>query len=151
MLERRIAYAKDKTEIIGRLKAGDESTGPFVLIADVLVFAAAFGVKRKQRIRLSDTEEPIRQSVFDRQGYDTMMNLIALHADSRPDSLADSDEAIEARARAFEEYANGGLAILQEELRGALDVLETLVLLINGEREKRTAGTDVFELSKLIS
>jgi dnd system-associated protein 4 len=151
MLERRISYAKDKADIIKRLKAGDDSTGPFGLIADVLVFAAAFGVKRKRRISLSDTEEPIRQSVFDRQGYDTMMNLIALHADPRPDSLADSDEAIEARARAFEEFANGGLAILQEELRGAVDVLETLVLLINGEREKRNTDTDVFELSKLIS
>ena len=129
----------------------EDSTGPFALIADVLVFAAAVGLRRNKRIPLGESEEPIRQSVFERQGYDTMMNLLALHAEPRPDVLADSDKAVNERAQAFEEFANGGLELLQEELRGAVDVLETLVLLVNGERQKRTSESDVFELSKLIS
>ncbi len=104
MLERRIAYSKDKSEVIRRLQSGEESTGPFSLIADVLVFAAALGIRRNRRSSLPEPlAEPIRQSVFDRQGYDTMMNLIALHADPRAAVLADSDDAIDARARAFEE------------------------------------------------
>jgi len=152
MLERRISYSKDKAAIIRRLQTVDDSTGPFGLIADVLVFAAALGLKRNRRIPLADPlAEPIRQSVFDRQGYDTMMNLLALHADQRPDVLADSDDAVNARAQAFEEFANGGLELLQEELRGAIDVLETTVLLVNSERRQRGGESEAFELSKLIS
>ncbi len=151
MLERRIAYSKDKTEVIRRLQAVEDSTGPFALIADVLVFAAAVGIKRNRRSPLAEPlAEPIRQSVFDRQGYDTMMNLIALHPDPKPSVLSDSDEAVDARARAFEEYANGGLEVLQEEIRGARDVLETVVLMINAERSRPDEGSGEFELGKLI-
>lgn len=153
MIERRITYAKDKADTIRRLQNVDESTGPFGLIADVLVFAAALGLRKGRRSPLSEPlAEPIRQSVFDRQGYDTMMNLIALHADPRPDVLADSDEAVNARARAFEEFANGGLEILEEEIRGARDVLETIVLLVSAERQPAgSEDTDPFDLTKLIS
>ena len=79
-----------------------------------------------------------------------MMNLLALHADPRPDVLADSDDAVNARAQTFEEFANGGLELLQEELRGARDVLETIVLLVSAERKPTDTDTDVFDLSKLI-
>jgi dnd system-associated protein 4 len=94
--------------------------------------------------------EPIRQSVFDRQGYDTMMNLLALQADARPEVLSDSEESINTRATIFEEYANGGLEILQDELRGARDVLESVVLLISSQRQPRDDGGGVFDLSKLV-
>lgn len=151
MIERRISYAKDKADIIRRLQAGEESTGPFSFIADVLVFAAALGLNRKRRARLVEPlAEPIRQSVFERQGYDTMMNLIALHADPRPDILADSDEAISARAQTFEEFANGGLEILQQELRGARDVLESIILLVSAERARATTDAGAFDLSRLV-
>jgi dnd system-associated protein 4 len=152
VVERRITYAKDKADIIKRLVASEESTGPFRLIADVLVFAAALGLKRKRRIPLGDSvAEPIRQDVFDRQGYDTMMNLVALHADQRPQVLADSDEATNQRASAFEEYANGGLEILREELRGALNTVETVILLINAERIKPEDSGQGFDLAQLVN
>lgn len=152
MIERRITYSKDKAEIIRRLQVGEDSTGPFNLIADVLVFAAAFGVSRNRRVRLAEPlAEPIRQSVFDRQGYDTMMNLMALHAEPRPEVLANSDEGVNARAQTFEEFANGGLELLQEELRGATDVLETIVLLVSAMRAARDEGPVVFDLSKVLA
>src|SRR5688572_1356724 len=93
MAERRIGYSKDKTDIIRRLVTSDDGTGPFRLIADVLVFSAALGLKRIRRVSLGDSQaEPIRQEVFDRQGYDTMMNLLALKVEGHADILADSDE-----------------------------------------------------------
>jgi dnd system-associated protein 4 len=152
MIERRITYAKDKAEVIQRLQSSEESTGPFNLIADVLVFAAALGLKRNRRTRLAEPlAEPIRQSVFERQGYDTMMNLLALHADPRPDVLADTDYAVDSRAKAFEEFANGGLEILAEEIRGAGDVLETVVLMVSAERQMPSGSMESFDLRKLIS
>src|SRR5688572_26476254 len=99
MAERRISFAKDKIEIIKRLSASEDPPGPFRLIADTLVFAAALGLKRNRRVPLGNSlAEPIRQEVFDTRGYDTMMNLIALQADQRPNVLADSEEATNQRA-----------------------------------------------------
>jgi dnd system-associated protein 4 len=151
MGERRIAYATDKSEIIKRLLNTDDASGPFKLIADVLVFAAALGLKRQRAVDLGPSQsEPIRQEVFDRQGYDTMMNLLALHVEKGPEVLADSNDMIDRRATLFEQYANGGLEILQEELKGALNTLETTILLINAERAAAGEGLDAFDLTKLV-
>ena len=152
MAERRIGYAKDKSEIIGRLVGTDDHAGPFRLIADVLVFAAALGIRRNRRRAIaSSSADPIRQEIFDRHGYDTMMNLLALHVESNTDILADSSEMLEKRAKIFEEYANGGLEILQEELVGSINPLETIVLLIGSERnESKKSELDGFDLTKVI-
>jgi dnd system-associated protein 4 len=89
--------------------------------------------------------------VFDSRGYDTMMNLIALHADPRAETLADSPEAIEFRAQTFEQFANGGLEILRAETRGARDVLEHVVLMLNAERKASTDDSGVFEIDQLLN
>ena len=152
MIERRIGYPKDKTDVIRRLVSAEDNTGPFRRIADVLVFAAALGRKRGKRLPLGDSQaEPIRQEVFDRQGYDTMMNLLALHVSGKPEVLAETDEMVEERARVFEEYANGGLEIIQEELKGAVNTLETILLLIDGERSVPVGGgLEGFDLTKVV-
>jgi len=150
MAERRIGYAKDKTDIIKRLVASEETTGPFDLIADALVFAAALGLRRNRRVPIGNAvSEPIRQDVFDRHGYDTMMNLLVLQSDQRPQVLADSEET--GRATAFEEYANGGLEILQDELKGAINTMETTILLINSERVKEADSSKGFDLTQLVN
>jgi dnd system-associated protein 4 len=152
MSDRRIAYSKDKEDIIQALRSGEETTGPFSLIAEVLVFAAALGARRNRLEPLTEPlAEPIRQSVFDSRGYDTMMNLIALHADPRAETLADSPEAIEFRAQTFEQFANGGLEILRAETRGARDVLEHVVLMLNAERKASTDDSGVFEIDQLLN
>ena len=150
MAERRISYAKDKADLIKRLVADEDGTGPFRLIADVLVFAAALGLKRGKSVPLGEAQaEPIRQEVFDRQGYDTMMNLLALHVTKDMEVLGTSDAMTQKRAQIFEEYANGVLEILGAELRGALNVLETTVLLVNAERAAPKTTLDTFDLAEL--
>lgn len=152
MLDRRISYSKDKIDIIRRLQHAEDSSGPFARIADALVFAAALGLKRGSRLPLTEPlAEPIRQEVFDRQGYDTMMHLIAIRADPCPEAIADSDDAVNKRAQAFEQYANGGLAILQEELKGSVNVLEGVVLVVAAERRAQSTGSEAFDLAKLMS
>ena len=47
MIERRITYSKDKAEIIRRLQAGEDTAGPFGLIADVLVFRCGAWLEAK--------------------------------------------------------------------------------------------------------
>jgi dnd system-associated protein 4 len=76
MVERRIRFARDKQDLVKRFLSTEDGTGPFRLQADVLAFAASLGAARGRREALPEAvAEPIRQEVFDRQGYDTLINL----------------------------------------------------------------------------
>ena len=77
----RIRVAKDKAELVKSLTSADGGTGPFQTFADVIVFAAALGVKYKKRIPLGEISKrepaPIRLEVFAVSGYDILIKLIA--------------------------------------------------------------------------
>ena len=135
MSDRRIRIASDQAEFVKRLLRTEESNGPFRIQADVLAFAAALGASRRRRRELSQsTREPIRQDVFERQNFVPLMNLVAIFATGDANVLADTDEMEEARAAAFEQYASGGLEILEQELEGAVDYLSAILLIIASER-----------------
>ena len=152
MADRRIRVASDQVESVKRLLRTDESNGPFRTQADVLAFAASLGASRKRRRPFSQsTREPIRQEVFERQNYVPLMNLIAVFAQRDAQVLADTDEMEEARALAFEEYASGGLEILEQELEGAVDYLSSILLIIASERRREEeADAEDLGLSKLL-
>ena len=154
MPDRRIRIASDQAEFVKRLLRTEESTGPFRIQADVLAFAASLGASRRRRRRFSQsTREPIRQEVFERQNYVPLMNLIAVFANRDAKVLADTDEMEEARAVAFEEYASGGLEILEQALKGAVEYeyLSAILLIIASERRgEEEAEAEDFGLSKLL-
>lgn len=150
MIERRIRFAKDKQELVKRFLSSDDGAGPFRLQADVLAFAASLGASRGRREPLPEaTGEPIRQEVFDRQGYDTLVNLLAVQAEMSAAVLEDSDEMIAKRASIFEEFANGGLSILAEETRGQVDFSQAILLMVGDTRKKDEMDTPTFDVSKL--
>jgi len=155
MADPRIRIDKDKVDILRKLVKSEESpTGPFSLNADVIAFAAALGANKSRRLPLehpASDPAPIRQDIFERQGYDTVINLLAVCEEENPLVLANEDEMDNKRGKIFEEYANGGLQILKEELTGAVDYLETILLLISTQREEPAYGEEEsFDLSKLI-
>ncbi|MFM6860609.1 MAG: DNA phosphorothioation-associated protein 4, partial [Dolichospermum sp.] len=51
----------------------------------------------------------------------------------------------------FEEYANGGLEILQNELRGAVDYSERILLFLSYERANNPKEEKEFDLTKFLS
>ena len=63
-------------------------------------------------------------------------------------------ESEEKRIYIFEEYANGGLDILRNELRGAVDYSERLLLILNNDRYKKKESTaneqQEFDLSRFL-
>ncbi len=150
MVERRIRFAKDKQELIRKFLSVDDGTGPFKLQADVIAFSAALGAARGRRESLPDSlAEPIRQDVFDRQGYDTLINLLAVQAEQTAAILEDSDEMIAKRSLVFEEFANGGLSILAEETKGQVDFSQAILLMVSDTRKRDSVDTPTFDLSKL--
>ncbi|HLO47836.1 MAG TPA: DNA phosphorothioation-associated protein 4 [Kamptonema sp.] len=151
----RINVAKDKADLVKALTVIDGKTGPFQTYADAIVFAAALGSKRKKRLPIKEVSKkepgPIGLEIFVSRGYDSAMKLIAIAETKDTKILSPNDETSEEqRLTIFEEYANGGLEILREELRGAGDYLDQLLLLLIGERFKEETSTESFDLRRFL-
>lgn len=151
----RIRVAKDKAELVKSLTSADGATGPFQTYADVIVFAATLGAKHKKRVPLGEISKrepgPIGQEVFVSRGYDLVIKFLGITATQDIKILSSNEEKSEnERHRIFEEYANGGLEILQVEFRGAVDYSERILLLLSLERTNEEQPEDEFDLSKFV-
>lgn len=154
MADRRIRIAADRTEILRRLKVEEKNVGVFRDYTDALAFAAAYGAARNRREPLGEvaaTPAPIRYSVFKNDGYDALFYLLAVHATGSAEALASGDETEDKRALIFEEYANGGLVLLDAALRGLPEPLDGMALLLSKELHASTsAGPPRDEIGELI-
>jgi dnd system-associated protein 4 len=110
---RRVRRPKDKEAVIQRLIDGTE--GPFGEIRDVLTFAAAFGYAAGRRDPFESSGEAIRWETFkNRRGTEILVAMLALAGSEDPGVV--SERRFEEQIRIFEEYANGGLTLLEEAL-----------------------------------
>lgn len=97
---------------ISKLDGADRSLFPS--IRELLCFAAMLGYSEKRKLPLDRSEgvEDVSYQQFERGDAEDLIYLLAL-ADSRdPEILRDGEE--NRCAEIFEEYANGGLTILQD-------------------------------------
>ncbi len=151
----RIKVAKDKAELIRKLLDSKETRSAFQTYADILVFAASFGIKNHKKVSLKEISHsepaPISLEVFVSRGYDWVIKLIAVTDTQDTKILSDYEPNAEAkRVKIFEEYANGGLEKLREELRGAVDYTERLLLILNAERFQEEDIQEEFDLSHFL-
>ncbi|MEH1842269.1 MAG: DNA phosphorothioation-associated protein 4 [Nostoc sp.] len=152
----RIRVAKDKAELVKDLTSSDGGTGPFNTFADVIVFAAALGAKHKKRVALGEISKrepsPIRIEYFASIGNDILIKLLAINETKDIKTLTLNEEEYERQRNSiFEEYANGGLEILQNELRGSVDYSERILLFLNYERTNTEQQDEEFDLTKFLS
>ncbi len=151
----RIKVAKDKAELVQKLLDTKGTTGTFSTYADIIAFAASFGVKHQKRSPFTEISQsepaPISLEVFISRGYERLIQLIAVMSTQDIKILSTEDTAAEAtRILIFEEYANGGLEKLRHELRGAVDYTERLVLILNTERFSPEVNDEEFDLSRFL-
>jgi dnd system-associated protein 4 len=152
----RVRVAKDKADLVKALTSGDGGTGLFQTYADAIAFAAVLGAKHKRRVALGEISKrepaPIGQEIFVSRGYDLVIKLLGVTATEEINILSSQDDKFEnERLRIFEEYANGGLEILQAEVRGTVDYLERILLLLSLERSNEEQPEGEFDLTKFIS
>ena len=152
----RIRVAKDKAELVKDLTSSNGGTGPFNTFADVIVFAAALGAKHKKRVALGEISKrepsPIRIEYFASMGNDISIKLLAINETKDIKTLSLNEEEYERqRNHIFEEYANGGLEILQNELRGSVDYAERILLFLSYERTNTEQQDEEFDLTKFLS
>ncbi|MBO1346310.1 MAG: DNA phosphorothioation-associated protein 4 [Hormoscilla sp. GUM202] len=155
MTTNKIKIAKDKANLVKALLDESETTGPFQTYADVMAFAAALGAKRKKRSPLGAAAKkepgPIGLEIFASRGYDVMMKILAIVETQDPKILSSGDPKYESqRIQIFEEYANGGLEVLREQLRGVVDYTEQLLLIMQAERDKPQQSEQEFDLTRFL-
>lgn len=139
---KRVQRATDKRDIIGLLTS--EGSGAFSEIWRVLLFAAAVGFKSKRREPLAAVEsgDAIRQESFENSFvWPGMLYLLGLVETDSADVLRSSEDSEDERVRIFEEYANGGLAIMKERfevgtcnLDGLLNFIQEQTTLASGAK-----------------
>ncbi|MHC5938684.1 DNA phosphorothioation-associated protein 4 [Nostoc sp.] len=152
----RIRVAKDKAELVKDLTSSDGGTGLFHTFADVIVFAAALGAKHKRRVALGEISKrepsPIRIEYFASMGNDILIKLLAINETKDIKTLSLNEEEYERqRNHIFEEYTNGGLEILQNELRGSVDYSERILLFLSYQRTNTEQQDEEFDLTKFLS
>ena len=152
-----IRIAKDKADLVKGLTDPERTNGPFPTHADAVMFAAALGARRKRRSPLREISKrdpaPIGLEIFVSRGYEMAIKLLAIAATRDSQILSSLNETYnEERNQIFEEYANGGLEILRDELRGAVDYTERLILMLMEERnhKKPTEERGFFDLSRFL-
>jgi len=142
----RVQIAEDKAKFVKSLRTSEDEIGLFQTYGDILTLAAVLGFNRKRRLPLnkaSGDPSAVLQEQF-RNGM--IISLIAAAEIQESKILSSSEEDDRMRVQIFQEYANGGLEILQNELRGVTDHLSKISLLLDVERH-RNESKEEFDLS----
>ncbi len=140
---RRVQRSEDKEGLVKALTAGDNPV--FKEIWRLLMFAAALGVMTQRRVPLGtvDSGKAMPQTYFtNNPAWPGFLYLLALVEENTSDILAGGEELDNKRIAIFEEYANGGLELLHNELETSSYSLDAVVGLI----AQMTASSENHEL-----
>ena len=139
----RIRRPKDFEDFMNKLcKKGDGKTQIFSTLKDCLVFCAALGAKHDRKEPFSDTSEPIMLHLFNGEYDKAFINALAIY-DTKEAIIIDPTREDE-RIKIFEEFASGGLHILQSELGNLeLDIEKQMVSLISKEEQGMSIIDDI--------
>ncbi|GFE71872.1 DNA phosphorothioation-associated protein 4 [Chroococcus sp. FPU101] len=150
----RVRIARDKAEFVQTLVDFNGNSGPFQTYADAIAFAAALGVNYQKRVPVEQVAKepaPISSEIFISRGYDSLIKLMAITTTKDPQILSVYHLEAEAqRIQIFEEYANGGLEQLQEDLKGSVDYTERLLLILKTQRFKTQKSNEEFDLRRFL-
>jgi dnd system-associated protein 4 len=154
MSESRIRVARDKAELVKSLMAAPDNNSPFQTYADIVLFAAVLGCDRQNRLPLGEISKkepgPISLEIFIARGYDPTIKLIAIAATDNINAISpDRGDFEQQRINIFEEYANGGLEILQQELCGTVDYTEKILLMLSAPKIDE-ANPSEFDLTRFL-
>ena len=115
--EHRIRMCKSKVDFIER----ERKHGPWSNTTKLLEFAAAYGFSKKQFLPLEDPAKepaPIRGVVFDNRD---LFKLAAAVRHGSFEYLLNSESVSKYEAESFEQAANAGLGLLDEEMTARKD------------------------------
>lgn len=130
------------------LKELTREKGVFKTYKDVMVFAACLGYHRGKRVPFDKSSEPINLQVFSGKFDLMVMNTIGIAELDDPYIMSNNRE--DEKVAIFEEYACGGLEIMENEVgQGKLLIDEGLINLVIGEGEGDTILDEIAQLADM--
>jgi dnd system-associated protein 4 len=124
----------------------------FPTFRDILLFAAAVGFRQDRRVPFTASSgDPIRYEVLTAPGFsDTLINMIAANVVTDDPEIMDGTR-VEERIKIFEEYANGGLEYLQEQVNVRHQPAALVVIDLVTEALSESGGAKQVSVDELLS
>lgn len=146
--QRRLKRSANKDKVFDMLSRTKNSRyGFFTQMTDIYMFALSLGLKNRKRSPLSGpASEPIQVSVF-REDQVKYFDMIALYDTAgKLDSLdKSSEERVNEMQKTIEEYANGGLEIMLNEIEVHPENSFNIIKLIIAKELKENIPEDALE------
>lgn len=122
----------------------------FATYRDVLLFAAAVGSYIQRPVPFTNSGEPIRYETLKEPMFsETLINMIAANEVDDPE-IMDITRANE-RVRIFEEYANGGLEYIQEQVNVRHEPANLVVISLVTEALARSGSAEAVSVEELLN
>ncbi len=123
----------------------------FATFRDILLFAAAVGAHTQRRVAFTSSGEPIRYETLKEPMFsETLINMIAANEVADDPEIMDSTRASE-RVRIFEEYANGGLEYIQEQVNVRHEPANLVAIGLVTEALARSGAAEAVSVEELLS
>lgn len=124
----------------------------FSTFRDILLFAAAVGVHFKRRVGFTSAAgDPIRYETLTVPTFsEALVNMIAAHETPNDPEIMDSGR-LEERITIFEEYANGGLEYIQEQVNVRHQTADLVVNALVAEALSASGGAKPVSVDELLS
>jgi len=147
----RVFTSKEKADLFIKLSKTKQKTGDWIFNnnKDLFLFSVSLGYKYERKIPLLKRENEIPLSVF-QKSKDNLdyIDLIAL-GDTKDVYILDwnDDKVVEKKLTILEEYANGGLEIIEERLfNNNTDIYDNLLQLLSSELKGKGSNLDIGKL-----
>jgi dnd system-associated protein 4 len=123
----------------------------FATFRDILLFAAAVGAQVKRRVPFTSSGEPIRYETLKEPAFsETLINMMAASEVTDDPEILDSTRAGD-RVRIFEEYANGGLEYIQEQVNVRHEPANLVVIGLVTDALARSGAAEAVSVEELLS
>ncbi|OCB14088.1 hypothetical protein A5717_11235 [Mycolicibacterium porcinum] len=128
-----------------------QNEAKFPTYRDILLFAAAVGFHQQRRVSLTASSgDPIRYEVLTTPGFsDTLINMIAANVVSDDPEIMDGTR-LEERVKIFEEFANGGLEYIQEQINVRRQPVDLVVINLVTEILADEGGAKALSVDELL-
>jgi dnd system-associated protein 4 len=124
----------------------------FSTFRDILLFAAAVGVHFERRVPFTSAAgDPIRYETLTVPTFsEALVNMIAANEAPDDPEIMDSSR-LEERIKVFEEYANGGLEYIQEQVNVRRQTADLIVIALVTEALSASGGAKPVSVEELLS
>ncbi|GGC53558.1 hypothetical protein IEU95_09950 [Hoyosella rhizosphaerae] len=123
----------------------------FTTFRDIMLLAAAIGYHRSRRVRFTETAgDPIRYETLTGPTFsEALINMIAANVIGDDPEIMDNVR-IQERVEIFEEYMNGGLEYIQEQVNVRIQTAALVLIDLVSEALNDSSGATAASVDELL-